>query len=149
MVFSITLFVVSWICFFIFADTKKFHLYWTTCLLAMFLACTVDSFAHDFSLWEYPKPKKMHYLHHTMQQFGVYPIVVYLYIQTLPQKQNTLSVIRHIFYWSSLAVVIEWLATRTGYMEYQKWWNLGWSYLCDWILYLIFYFHHKWREKHV
>ncbi len=149
MAFSVILFVLSWIAFFVFADKKKFRLFWSTCLLGMYLAATVDLFVHHYPLWDYPKGTKLEqYSYHLLQQLGVYPIVIYLYIQTLPRKkQSIVSMIRHILYWSLLALFLEWLAINTGYMEYKKWWNLGWSYLADWLLFFLFYCYFKWWER--
>lgn len=149
MTFSITLFSVSWLYFFIFADKRKIPLFYSTCLLAMYLASTVDSLGgHYYSLWDYPDSNKLRsFTHHLLQQFGVYPVVVYLFLQTLPKKQNLIRILLHIFYWSILALAIEWIAIKTGFMEYKNRWNLGWSYLADWILYFIFYLHYKWRNK--
>lgn len=149
MIFSVSLFVISWICFYLFADKKKFTIFYPSCLLSLYLSCAVDFFATEhYILWDYPQGSKIQtYFYHLLQQFGVYPVVTYLFLQTLPKNQNILHMLRHVFYWSILSITIEWLAISVGYMEHLKWWNLGWSYLCDWILYFIFYSHHKWREK--
>lgn len=149
MAFSITLFVISWICFAIFADKSKFHLFYPTCLLAIYLSCAVDFFATEhYILWDYPQGTKIQtYFYHLLQQLGVYPVVTYLYLQNLPKQDKNGALILHIFYWSILAFCIEWLAINSGYMKHVKWWSLGCSYIADWILYYIFYRHHKWREK--
>jgi hypothetical protein len=149
MTFSVSLFVISWICFFIFADKKKFHLFYPTCLFASYLACATDFLLTEhYVLWDYPEGTKMQtYSYHLMQQLGVYFVVSYLFLQNLPQRKHTFTLFRYVFYWTLLALLIEWLATTTGFMKYGKWWKLGWSYLCDWLLYFIFFFHHRWREK--
>jgi hypothetical protein len=149
MTFSLTLFVTSWVCFLIFSKKNKLRLFYSTCLLAMYLASIVDLLGgHHFPLWDYPDPSNIHaFIYHVLQQFGVYPVVVYLFLQTLPKQQNLITMSLHIFYWSIIALVIEWIAIKTGFMKYKNWWNLGWSYLADWILYFIFYWHHKWWNK--
>lgn len=149
MTFSIILFISSWLSFFIFADKKKFITLAPTCLLAMYLACTSDMMTNVYPLWEYPASDKLHqFFRHLLHDTGVYPIVTYLFLQTLPRRKARLTVIRHIFYWSILAFIIEWIATRTGSMKYHLWWNRGCSFAADWILFFLFYEHHKWREKH-
>ena len=149
MTFSITLFVISWICFFIFADRKNFHLFYSTCLLSAYLSSAVDFFATEhYVLWDYPQGTRLQtYLYHLMQQFGVYPVVVYLFLQTLPKKEDKFHLIRHVFYWTIFSIVVEWLATQIGFMKYEKWWNSGWSYFSDWILFFVFYLHYKWRSN--
>jgi hypothetical protein len=148
MAFSVTLFVLSWITFIVFADKKKFRLFWSTCLFGMYLAATIDLLADHYHLWDYPKGTQLEqYSYHLMQQLGVYLVVIYLYIQSLPHKQNIVSMFRHILYWSLLALFLEWLAINIGFMEYKKWWNLGWSYLADWLLFLLLYCYFKWWER--
>lgn len=148
MSFSIILFIISWISFFIFADKKKFYLLAPTCYLAMYFACFSDMMTSVYPLWDYPAPTKVQvFIRHVLHDNGIYPVVTYLFLQTLPQKQNTSSVLRHIFYWSLLAISLEWIAIKTGNMKHGYWWGFGWSYLADWFLYLFFYFHHKWRER--
>lgn len=52
---------------------------------------------------------------------------------------NTLySIVKHIFYWSIIAITIEWLHLKTGNIKYGSWRNMGWSYLTEWILLFIF-----------
>jgi hypothetical protein len=114
----------------------------------MYLAATIDLFAHHYLLWDYPKGTQLvQYSYHLMQQLGVYPVVIYLYIQTLLQKQSVVRMFRHILYWSLLALFLEWLSVKTGFMEYKKWWNLGWSYLSDWLLFLLFYGYFNWWKR--
>ncbi len=150
MIFSISFFVVSWICFFVFADKKRVAEISPTCLLAMYLACATDLLVHHYELWDYPAPSKMQtFWRHLMHDFSVYPIVTYLFLQTLPKKQTFATVTLHIFYWSILAILIEWIAIKTGSMKHKLWWSFYCSYLSDWILFLIFYFHHKWQKKHI
>lgn len=149
MIFSIVLFVLSWICFSFFADKQRFFSLAPTCYIAMYLACTTDLLVHHYPLWDYPAPNKMQtYWRHLLHDLGIYPVVTYLFLQTLPIRQNTLTLVRHIFHWSLFAIFIEWLAIKAGVMKHQLWWNFGYSYASDWLLYLIFYSHHKWREKH-
>lgn len=150
MTFSITLFVILWLFFFIFADKKKFYLIAPTCYIAMYLACTTDMMINVYPLWEYPAPTKTQmFFRHILHDVGIYPVVTYLFLQTLPKHQTKSTVIARTFYWSILAISLEWLAIRTGQMKHGLWWNLGCSYIADWILFTLFYFHHKWRvAKH-
>ncbi|WP_367749805.1 CBO0543 family protein [Ammoniphilus sp. 3BR4] len=92
-------------------------------LLAIYMSCAVDFFATEhYILWDYPQGTKMQtYFYHLLQQLGVYPVVTYLYLQTLPKNNHRKwRVVRHIFYWSILALSIEWLALNTGYIKIRK-----------------------------
>lgn len=146
MTFSIILFVISWLCFFVFSDKKKFYLIVPTCYIAMFLASTSDMMTNVYPLWEYPAPnKKQIFFRHILHDTGIYPVVTYLFLQTLPKNRNFSTVVLHIFYWSILAILIEWITIKTGNMKHGLWWNFGCSYIADWVLFTLFYFHHKWR----
>ncbi|MBP1934239.1 CBO0543 family protein [Ammoniphilus resinae] len=149
MTFSTTLFVISWICFFVFADKKKIIYFYPTCLLATYFSAAVDFlFTEHYPLWDYPHGTKMQtYIYHLMQQFGIYPVVTYLFLQTIPKRKTKFKLIRHIFYWTLLAIFIEWLAITTHFMEHMKWWNLGYSYTADWLLFFLFYGHFRWWNK--
>ncbi len=150
MIFSISLFIVSWICFFVFADKKRFAEISPTCLIAMYLAVTSDMMTNIYPLWEYPaSTKTLIFFRHVLHDIGIYPVVTYLFLQTLPRKQTFSTVALHIFYWSILAILIEWAAVKTGNMKHNLWWSFYCSYLADWILFLLFFSHHKWQKKHI
>ncbi|RKD24978.1 hypothetical protein BEP19_03840 [Ammoniphilus oxalaticus] len=148
MIFFLGLFILSWIWFLLFADKSKFRLFYPSVLLAMYLACAVDFFAHHYELWNYPAPTNQQtFWYHLMQQFGIYPITVYFFLQWLPRRQTWNMIAVYIFAWSMFAFMIEWLAITYGFMEHLSWWNLRCSYLADWILFIIFYRHHQWRAN--
>lgn len=149
MIFSAVLLITSWICFLIFADKKKFFIFLPTCYLAMILGLMTDILTYQYPLWEYPAPSGLGKLFRTYSdEFGVYFVVTYLFIQTLPKKLIIFKLIKHIFYWSILAVSIEVIALATGSMKHGLWWNTGYSYICDWILFIIFYNHYKLLDKY-
>lgn len=148
MTFSILLFAMSWICFFLLGDKKRFIELSPTCYLAMYLACTTDMLTNVYPLWEYPAKDRLHvFYRHVLQDAGIYPVVTYLFLQTLPERETILHVARHIFCWSLLAIGIEVIAITTNHMEHHLWWNYSWSYAFDWVLYIIFYAHHRWRRN--
>lgn len=148
MAFFFGLTALSWLCFIFFANKKKLRLFLPTCLLAMYLACTVDFFAHHYDLWNYPAPTgRQTYWYHLSQQFGIYPIVVYFYLQWLPKGSNRLIFVGYVFLWTLFSILIEWLAVKLGYMEHKKWWTLWVSYVADWILFVVFYRNYRWWMK--
>lgn len=148
MVFSIILFVCSWVAFLFFADKKPYFKFAPTCFIAMILGLSTDIMTDSYGLWEYPASSNLQsFWRHILDDFGVYFVIPYLFLQTLPRVQTFTSIALHIFYWSLLAIGIEFVALKTGNLKHQLWWNLGCSYTADWILYLIFYTHQKWRTK--
>jgi hypothetical protein len=149
MIFSAVIFITSWICFLLFADKKKFFGFLPTCYLAMVLGLMTDVLTFYYPLWNYPAPNGLGKIFRRYSdELGVYFIVTYLFIQTLPLKLTIFKLIKHIFYWSVLAFSLEVIAVTTGSMKYGLWWGIGYSYICDWILFIIFYNHYKLLKKH-
>ncbi|WP_066633550.1 CBO0543 family protein [Desulfolucanica intricata] len=148
MIFSIVLFAASWLCFFIFYKKEKFFLYAPTCYLAVILGLMTDVLTDHYPLWQYPASSEIQkFWRDILDDFGVYFVVTYLFLQALPQKTTLLAFFRYFFYWTLLAVSLEWIALKTGNMEYGLWWNIGYSYLADWLLFAFFYGHYRWQEK--
>lgn len=69
--------------------------------------------------------------------------------ELLPKRQNIFSMFKYIFLWSFIAITIEWIHLYTGYMQHLKFLNLGLSYICDWILFIIFYSFYRIHNTHL
>jgi hypothetical protein len=149
MTFPIIKFIVSWVCFLLFADKKKFYCFSSTVYLAVILALITDLLMFVTPLWEYPGSKTQLFYKQMINSFGIYFVTTYFFLQTLPKKQTFLTITRLIFYWSLFSIIIEWVSLKLGYIKHGLWWNLGWSYLADWILFFVFYVHHKWINRHI
>ncbi|MBL0387446.1 hypothetical protein JJB07_12360 [Tumebacillus sp. ITR2] len=148
MVFSIVLFVGSWLFFLFLGKKKKFYVLSPTCYVAMILGLSTDVMIDAYGLWEYPATTGLQsFWRHILDDFGIYFVVTYLFLQTLPKQPNFWNMVLHIFYWSVLAFGLEFLALKTGNLKHRLWWNLGFSYVSDVGLYLIFYYHHRWRVR--
>lgn len=139
MLFPYVVFTLSWASFFLFADKKKFTLYLPTCYFAILLALTSDIIVQHYPFWQYAGNVWVEFL----DDLGVYFVVPYLFLQTLPTGKNGSAIAKHIFLWSLLGLFLEWLAVRVGFMKYDLGWSLATSYLADWVLYYIFYRHYK------
>jgi len=74
---------------------------------------------------------------------GVYLVVTYLFIQWLPKKQIFFNLFRYFFIWTAITISIEWIHVSMGHLHYGLFWNMGWSYIADWILFGIFYCFYK------
>jgi hypothetical protein len=148
MTYPIIKFILSWALFLFFGNRKKFSLIVPTCYLAVILALVTDLLMFVYPLWEYKSDTQMQlFTKQMLNAFGIYYVVTYLFLQTLPKNQTFLKVQLHIFYWTMLAILKESLALKLGYITHRIWWNLWWSFIADWVLFYIFYIHHKWREK--
>lgn len=134
-------FAVDWMIWFIFADKKRWRELFPVGLLAGLLGTTSDMITYYYPLWKYdndvsPIPR-------LINTWGIYIVVVYLFIQWLPAKRSFRRMFVYFFFWTSVAFSLEWFHIYTGHMTYHLWWNMRWSYLADWILFLTFYFYYK------
>lgn len=84
----------------------------------------------------------------TANGFGIYIIVTYLFIQWLPKQQTPLALFQYFFYWTAFAISYEWVHLYFEQIRYHRWWDLGYSYLADWLLFWIFYkYYHLFHFK--
>ncbi|WP_420830492.1 CBO0543 family protein [Bacillus piscicola] len=142
------IFIISWIAFLFFSKKKKFPLYVLTGYTGIILALTSDLIMFVYPLWEYPGTSLETFLIQLLNGFGIYFVVIYFFLQTLPKIQTVLSVVRHVFYWSVFAIILELLLMSVDFIVHGLWWNIGFSYLADWILFTVFFLHHKWISNH-
>lgn len=128
-----------WLVWFTFAKRGRWHEYLPTCILASFTSVLVESGTYFYSLWKYSShPLVAFYLN----AFGVYIVVMYLFLQWLPKKRTIANMLKYWFIWTAIVIVIERVHLLLGHMWYLKWWNSGYSYIADWFLFLIFYKYH-------
>ncbi|MFJ8236319.1 CBO0543 family protein [Ureibacillus sp. NPDC094379] len=137
-------FIISWVTYLFFSDKRKFPLYVLTGYIGIILAFITDLLMFVYPLWNYPGGKIVNFFILLLNAFGIYFVVICFFLQSLPKKQTILSIVRHIFYWSLFAIIVELFYLIIGYLEHGLWWNLMYSYIADWILFTIFYLHHRW-----
>jgi hypothetical protein len=146
MTFSVILFILSWSVYFIVADKNKYVYISPTSYIAVILALVTDLLMFVYPLWEYPSGTNLAlFIKQLLNSFGIYFVVTYLFIQYLPKDKSHLQFLLYIFYWTGLSIFIEFVSLKVGYITHSYWWNLGWSYLSDWLLFLLFYYHFMWR----
>jgi hypothetical protein len=66
--------------------------------------------------------------------FGIYPVVAYLFTQTLPTTWR--KILRKALLCSFPSILFEFITLRTGNMEHHEWWNLWCSFGSDILIYL-------------
>lgn len=137
-------FIVSWLAFFSFSNKKKLPLFLSTIYLGIIYSFITDLLILIYPLWYYPGTKLEIFFIQILNGFGIYFVVIYFFLHSLPKKQTNLSIIRYIFYWTAFSIVIELIYLYIGFIEHRLWWNIGLSYLADWILFGMFYLHHRW-----
>jgi hypothetical protein len=78
-----------------------------------------------------------------LDDFEIYDVVTYLYLQWLPKTRRLLDLFTYIFPWTLFAVLIEYIHINTGHMAHHHGWTFWYSYVADWTLFLMFYTYHK------
>lgn len=147
--FFIGRFVIAWSLWFLIADKKRWAELLPISMLAALLGSTTDNIITHYELWKYYDESLPELALKIMDDWGIYIVVTYLFIQFLPKKQSFFNMVKYIFLWTLLSVVIEWIHLYTGHMKHDKFWNLRISYICDWILYALFYFYYKLHSRHL
>jgi hypothetical protein len=144
MMFPFSLFVLSWIFFLIFADKSQLKRFLSTVYFGIIVALMSDLFMHVVELWKFNVESRMQtFIARWLVAWGVYFVVMYFFLQWLPQKQTFRSMVRYLFYWTTFSILAEWLFVEMGWFLHQGWWNLFHSYWSDWVLYIIFYIHFR------
>jgi len=132
-------FVLSWICFYVLADRSIWRLYLPACFLSTIMSLTTDVLMTRYDLWVYEDPtglvgpKSQNFF----DDFGIYPVVTYLFLQKFPAKQALSKQFRYLLFWTTLAICIEFVYFIFGWMKHNHWWNHGWSYVADWLIFLV------------
>jgi hypothetical protein len=137
--FSLAVFIISWAAWLIFADKRRWRELTPVSLFAALLGAQTDIIMHYYRLWEYDPALVVEILDDT----GIYIVVTYLFIQWLPKNRSPRVMFGYWFVWTALAITVEFIFLATGHIHYHRWWNIGWSYLADWLLFGIFYLYHK------
>lgn len=149
MIIGAVTFIISWIVFLFSFNKRKFPLYLPTVYTGVIYALITDLMTFVYPLWKYPGTNIEAFWIQLFNGLGLYFVVIYFFLQTLPKIQTVLSVARHIFYWTIFSITLELLYIYLGFIEHGMWWNMGFSYIADWVLFIIFYLHHKWISSHL
>ncbi|MDF2570226.1 MAG: hypothetical protein K0R55_1830 [Sporomusa sp.] len=138
-VFWITRFVIDWAVWFWFSDKRQWRAYLPTCIFASWISYIVEAVMVHYPLWSYSGHKLMSL---NVNGFGIYIVFVFLFIQRLPKQRKLGNLLKYWFIWTGIAISIELFHLLLGHITYHSWWNIGYSYLADWLLLLLFYKFH-------
>lgn len=141
MLFWYIRFVLEWTIWLIFADKKRWRELFPVGFIAGLYGATTDTITQHYPLWKYDD--NISPIPHLVNTWGIYIVVVYLFLQWLPSKRTFGRMFVYWFLWTSATISIEWFHVHTGHMKYHLWWNIHWSYLADWVLFLTFYLYYK------
>ncbi|WP_134704893.1 CBO0543 family protein [Ammoniphilus sp. YIM 78166] len=130
---TILVFIFSWLMFGLLADKKRIPELFPTALFSAFLGLLTDLIMEEYRLWSYVDKPLSGLAVPLVLDFGIYPVVSYLFIQGLP-----LTIKKRIiwtFFWSLGAILLEYIYLQFGIIRHHLWWNLWMSYLSDWIIF--------------
>jgi len=144
MLFFILSFILAWLFWLIFADKKRWRELFPVGILAGFLGSTTDVVTEYYPFWDYHCPNGMHSLViDLVDDWGIFLVVTYLFIQWLPKNQTFWRMFRYWFIWTGFTITVEWIYVSTQHMEHSHGWTYLHSYLADWFLLWVFYKFHK------
>lgn len=142
--FFVGRFILVWTIWFLFADKKRWREIFPVSIFAGFIGSTTDNITTHYKLWEYHSQDGLHsWVLKVMDDWGIYMVVVYLFIQWLPDQRTFGRMFGYWFIWTGLAIIVEWIHIVTNHMDHHLWWNLWYSYIADWSLFWLFYKFHK------
>ncbi|WP_222429916.1 cupin domain-containing protein [Paenibacillus cremeus] len=141
--FYFLVFVISWLSFVCFAQKKRFGELYPTILIAMIMSLSSDVVTLLFPLWQYQDVDTNYPLlsRVLLDDFGIYPVIAYFYVQSLPSKLNKWFM--YTLIWSFAGISVEGLMLHLGYMVYSLGWSLLWSFVSNWIIFGLLTLH--WR----
>lgn len=134
-------FAVIVACWLLFADKSRWRELFSVGIFANFLDGFADICSFHYPLWKYNPEDSI--VPDLFDNMGIYIVVSYLFIQWLPKDRTAGRMLLYWFLWTAFAIGIEWFHIRTGYMTYDRWWRIEYSYIADWIIYWILYQFHK------
>jgi len=141
--FYIIRFILSWSIWLVFADKKRWRELLPVCIFGSFLDLVMSIIMFYFPYWEYFNPSLHPIITSLADNFDVYPVVIYLFIQWLPKEQSFCRMFLYWFKWTAFAIIIEYIHILTGNMIHLNGWSLWKSYMADWFLYWLLYQFHK------
>jgi hypothetical protein len=140
--FWIIRFILFWLIFILMADKRRWRELFAASSFSVAVGATTDNIMHHYHLWIYDG-EQTSILADLTDDWSIYIVITYLFIQWLPKKKHFKNMIIYWFIWTTIAIIIEAIHVYSGHMSFPTWWNMGWSYLADWMLLYLFYKFHQ------
>ena len=136
-----------------FADRSRWREFAPACLLAMVLSISSDIIVvSHYKLWTYHDPTGWILQKspaHFFDDLGIYPVVTYLFLQYYPAAKNRLHKVAYFFYWTTGAILLEFLHHLMGWMGHTNGWTHWHSYVSDWLLLFVLLLFHQVYNRQV
>ncbi|UOF88952.1 cupin domain-containing protein [Fodinisporobacter ferrooxydans] len=142
--FFIFIFLISWASFLLFSNKKRIHELYQSSLIGMMMSLTSDAVTSFHPFWFYNDPEThlSKFVIQMLDDFGVYPVISYLYIQYMPNSVR--KWLKYTWCWTLAGITIEYMMVNRGYITHQLGWSLSLSYISDWIIFGLLTLHHQW-----
>ncbi|MGZ4112738.1 MAG: CBO0543 family protein [Tumebacillaceae bacterium] len=140
----VLVFLSSWVAFICLADRKRFREIFTTSLMAMVLGLTSDLIIEYVPIWHYQDPVVPTLLIKVLDDFGLYFVVSYLYIQFLPVTFK--KWLLYTLLWTLSCISFETIMLKSGRMQHEMGWSLWSSYVADWVILGFLTTYHLWSS---
>lgn len=139
-VFGLLFLFVGWK----FGDWKNFKKYYPTILFFIIGDLLYNLLTYNNPMWEYKKDGIFpnHTLSNLWIMITVYPGTVITYLFHFPKKK--INQIFYILFWVILYVLWEFVNVHVlGLIDHYNGWNMRWSFLFDFIIFIMLVIHHK------
>lgn len=131
-------FIFAWLFWIAFANKNRWKEIFPVSVFASWLSFIAEAWMHYVhELWSYSGTFDI--LPLFANAFGIYIVVPYFFIQWLPAEKTLATIFKYIFSWTAFAITFEYIHWIFLQIEYHLWWNIGCSYIADWILFCMFY----------
>lgn len=133
------MFLVSWTAFFLFADRSRWRSLLPACMLASLMSLTSDVLVTHYPIWSYYdlSHHKIPVWLKLLDDFGIYPVTTYLFLQNYPLAASRLKRVRYFIYWTSFTITLELLFCLMDWMVHSQSWSLPLSYAADWMIFFV------------
>lgn len=136
--FFILRFSLAWFVWLLCADKFRWRSLGLIGIFAALLGSIADIIIYHYPFWAYPSSDNTLFID-LSDNLSIYIVAAYLFVQWLPNNQCFSRMFSYWFIWTAIALVIEWLHLKLGYMSYNLGWTLTISYFTNWIFFTVLY----------
>lgn len=132
--YFVIVFVFCWVLFLWKGDKKRIKELYGAVIYTSFLGLFSDLIMVHYQLWSYNGLPYPLYSIPLALDFSIYPVVAFLFTQTLPDTWRQIGT--RAFLWTLPSIFFEYVTIKMGNMEHHQWWNLWWSFGADLVIYM-------------
>jgi hypothetical protein len=127
---------------------KKWREYYPTILFMVLGNLLYSYLFKEYPLWMFDHTFEEKLLPTQMsinliKSFTSFPILTLIFLSHIPEGKNTKKNIFYIIAWTILFIGIEYIARLLGMITYHNGWNMWWSMLFDFIMFVLLAMHYR------